>query len=183
MAGDKLPVQIRTRKFIRNALLCRRQFVSVFMSIYRKLCLRRRSLMWSTLDAPMLANQSCRRRLQRFVLSIFFDSVNMCRCIKLRRLTPSSCSVFAPPMEEEALLALLWYMILLRTRRNSSPATVWLAYVAYSLSIKLILYQSGLTKAREGSRKQIKEKKNRAKKVFGVGRRVAKHKAKKANKA
>ena len=47
----------------------------------------------------------------------------------------------------------------------------------------IIVLQSGLTKAREGSRKQIKEKKNRAKKVFGVGRRVAKHKAKKANKA
>ena len=28
MAGEKLPVQIRTRKFIRNALLARRQFVS-----------------------------------------------------------------------------------------------------------------------------------------------------------
>jgi small subunit ribosomal protein S24e len=27
MGGDKLPVQIRTRKFIRNALLNRRQFV------------------------------------------------------------------------------------------------------------------------------------------------------------
>lgn len=27
VATDKLPVQIRTRKFIRNALLCRRQFV------------------------------------------------------------------------------------------------------------------------------------------------------------
>ena len=27
MAGDKLPVQIRTRKFIRNTLLSRRQFV------------------------------------------------------------------------------------------------------------------------------------------------------------
>jgi hypothetical protein len=27
MAGEKLPVQIRTRKFIRNALLSRRQFV------------------------------------------------------------------------------------------------------------------------------------------------------------
>jgi hypothetical protein len=28
MSADKLPVQIRTRKFIRNALLARRQFVS-----------------------------------------------------------------------------------------------------------------------------------------------------------
>lgn len=35
-------------------------------------------------------------------------------------------------------------------------------------------------KGREGSRKQIKEKKNRMKKVWGVGRRIAKHKAKKA---
>jgi hypothetical protein len=37
-----------------------------------------------------------------------------------------------------------------------------------------------LTKGREGSRKQIKEKKNRGLKVWGVGRRIAKHKAKKA---
>lgn len=45
------------------------------------------------------------------------------------------------------------------------------------------LQQIGLEKKREGSRKQIKEKKNRDKKVFGVGRRIAKHKAKKAAKA
>ncbi len=31
MAGDKLPVQIRTRKFVRNALLARRQFVSLML--------------------------------------------------------------------------------------------------------------------------------------------------------
>ena len=35
-------------------------------------------------------------------------------------------------------------------------------------------------KGREGSRKQIKEKKNRGKKVWGTGRRAANHKAKKA---
>ena len=35
-------------------------------------------------------------------------------------------------------------------------------------------------KKNKSSRKQIKEKKNRDKKVFGVGRRIAKHKAKKA---
>ncbi len=29
MAGDKQPIQIRTRKFIRNALLARKQFVSI----------------------------------------------------------------------------------------------------------------------------------------------------------
>lgn len=44
----------------------------------------------------------------------------------------------------------------------------------------LCISQSGLTKGREGSRKQIKEKKNRGKKVFGCGRRIARHKAKKA---
>lgn len=46
---------------------------------------------------------------------------------------------------------------------------------------KYRLARIGLQKKREGSRKQIKEKKNRDKKIFGVGRRIAKHKAKKAN--
>eukprot|EP00602_Paraphysomonas_sp_CaronLab_P001098 CAMPEP_0185017376 /NCGR_PEP_ID=MMETSP1103-20130426/335_1 /TAXON_ID=36769 /ORGANISM="Paraphysomonas bandaiensis, Strain Caron Lab Isolate" /LENGTH=101 /DNA_ID=CAMNT_0027546755 /DNA_START=184 /DNA_END=489 /DNA_ORIENTATION=- len=45
---------------------------------------------------------------------------------------------------------------------------------------KYRLARAGLVKGREGSRKQIKEKKNRGKKVWGVGRRIAKHKAKKA---
>ena len=45
---------------------------------------------------------------------------------------------------------------------------------------KYRLARVGLEKKREGSRKQIKEKKNRQKKIFGVGRRIAKHKAKKA---
>ena len=36
---------------------------------------------------------------------------------------------------------------------------------------KYRLARVGLGKAREGSRKQIKEKKNRDKKIFGVGRR------------
>jgi hypothetical protein len=39
-----------------------------------------------------------------------------------------------------------------------------------------------LAKPREGSRKQKKEKKNREKKVWGVGKRAARHKAKKADK-
>lgn len=45
---------------------------------------------------------------------------------------------------------------------------------------KYRLARNGLAKKREGSRKQIKEKKNRDKKVWGRGRRIAKHKAKKA---
>jgi small subunit ribosomal protein S24e len=43
------------------------------------------------------------------------------------------------------------------------------------------LARVGLRKKREGSRKQIKEKKNRGKKVWGLGKRMARHKAKKAN--
>ena len=46
---------------------------------------------------------------------------------------------------------------------------------------KYRLARVGLAKKKEGSRKQIKEKKNRDKKVFGLGRRIARHKAKKAN--
>ena len=46
---------------------------------------------------------------------------------------------------------------------------------------KYRLARVGLGPARSGSRKQIKEKKNRDKKVWGVGRRIARHKAKKAN--
>lgn len=45
---------------------------------------------------------------------------------------------------------------------------------------KYRLARSGLKKGREGSRKQLKEKKNRGLKVFGVGKRAAKHKAKRA---
>ena len=45
---------------------------------------------------------------------------------------------------------------------------------------KYRLVRAGFEKARTGSRKQIKEKKNRGKKVWGLGRRIAKHKAKKA---
>ena len=45
---------------------------------------------------------------------------------------------------------------------------------------KYRLARIGLSKKKEGSSKQRKEKKNRDKKVFGVGRRIAKHKAKKA---
>ncbi|CAH0522185.1 unnamed protein product [Peronospora belbahrii] len=47
---------------------------------------------------------------------------------------------------------------------------------------KYRLIRQGLVEKVETSRKQIKEAKNRAKKVRGVGRRIARHKAAKANK-
>jgi hypothetical protein len=44
------------------------------------------------------------------------------------------------------------------------------------------LVRAGLKEKKETSRKQIKEAKNRGKKIRGTGRRLARHKAKKANK-
>ncbi|CAN0470043.1 unnamed protein product, partial [Ectocarpus sp. 12 AP-2014] len=44
------------------------------------------------------------------------------------------------------------------------------------------LARAGLQDKKETSRKQIKEAKNRQKKIRGTGRRIAKHKAKKAAK-
>ncbi|CAN0020410.1 unnamed protein product, partial [Phaeothamnion confervicola] len=44
------------------------------------------------------------------------------------------------------------------------------------------LIRAGLQEKKETSRKQIKEAKNRQKKIRGTGRRVARHKAKKASK-
>jgi hypothetical protein len=55
-----------------------------------------------------------------------------------------------------------------------------LVFLVLSPSLPPLFQQNGLAKKREGSRKQIKEKKNRAKKVWGLGRRLARHKAKKA---
>lgn len=42
--------------------------------------------------------------------------------------------------------------------------------------------QVGLREKKETSRKQIKEAKNRSKKIRGTGRRITKHKTKRANK-
>lgn len=47
---------------------------------------------------------------------------------------------------------------------------------------KYRLIRQGLLEKKETSRKQIKEAKNRGKKIRGVGRRIARHKAAKANK-
>ncbi|CAM9726525.1 unnamed protein product [Heterosigma akashiwo] len=47
---------------------------------------------------------------------------------------------------------------------------------------KYRLARAGILPKKETSRKQIKEAKNRQKKIRGTGRRIARHKAKKANK-
>ena len=47
---------------------------------------------------------------------------------------------------------------------------------------KYRLIRNGIEEKKESSRKQIKEAKNRKKKIRGTGRRIANHKAKKAAK-
>ena len=95
MAVDKLPVQLRTRKFIRNALLARRQFVSLILSLlmmqpvnYERQevygvsfpyyssayhTIHFRSLMLSTQDVLTSVRLSYRRSWERYVLHFISD--------------------------------------------------------------------------------------------------------------
>ena len=134
--SDKLPVQIRTRKFIRNPLLCRRQFVIDVIH-------------------PGRANVS-KAELQEKIGALF-------KCSELNRI----------------------FLFGFRTQFGGGTSTGFcLVYdsleACKKYEPKFRLARNGLAPKREGSRKQIKEKKNRGKKVWGVGRRIARHKAKKA---
>mmetsp|Transcript_12669 Transcript_12669/g.12309 ORF Transcript_12669/g.12309 Transcript_12669/m.12309 type:complete len:140 (-) Transcript_12669:123-542(-) len=136
MAVEKSPVQIRTRKFIRNALLARRQFVTDVIH-------------------PGRANVS-KAELQEKLGEMFkVNEVNRIILFGFRTAFGGGKSTG---------FALIYDTI--EDAKKYEP--------------KYRLARIGLEKKREGSRKQIKEKKNRDKKVFGVGRRIAKHKAKKA---
>ena len=136
MAGDKAPVQIRTRKFIRNALLKRRQFVIDVVH-------------------PGRANVP-KAELQEKLMDMYkVGSASLIQLFGFRTVFGGGKSTgFALIYDNE------------EAEKKYEP--------------KYRLARVGLTKAREGSRKQIKEKKNRDLKVWGVGRRIARHKAKKA---
>lgn len=54
--------------------------------------------------------------------------------------------------------------------------------MSHTLSCVCCVFSSLFQDKKETSRKQIKEAKNRQKKIRGTGRRIAKHKAKKAAK-
>ena len=138
MAGDKAPVQIRTRKFIRNALLARRQFVVDIIH-------------------PGRANVS-KAELQE-KLGEMFKVTEVTRIIAFGFRTAFGGG-------KSTGFALIYDTI--EDAKKYEP--------------KYRLARVGLGPGRSGSRKQIKEKKNRDKKVFGVGRRIARHKAKKADK-
>jgi len=131
------PVSIRTRKFINNALLQRRQFVVDIIH-------------------PGRANVAKSELQEKLAGMMKVDNV--------------------------ATVILFGF----RTAFGGGKSTGFcLIYdseeAAKKFEPRFRLARNGLTKAREGSRKQIKEKKNRDKKVWGVGRRIARHKAKKAN--
>ena len=134
--SDKLPVQIRTRKFIRNAVLARRQFV--------------------------------------------IDVVHPGRANVSKSELKEKLGEMYKVKDGDRI-----FVFGFRTAYGGGTSTGFcLIYDtvddAKKFEPKYRLARSGLVKGREGSRKQVKEKKNRGKKVWGLGKRIAKHKAKKA---
>lgn len=130
------PVQIRTRKFIRNALLCRRQFIIDVIH-------------------PGRANVS-KADLQTKLGEMY-------------------------KVSDTSTIIVFGFKTVFGGGKSSGFALIYDSVEdAKRFEPKYRLARNGLGPAREGSRKQIKEKKNRGKKIFGVGRRIAKHKAKKA---
>mmetsp|Transcript_4811 Transcript_4811/g.4304 ORF Transcript_4811/g.4304 Transcript_4811/m.4304 type:complete len:140 (-) Transcript_4811:117-536(-) len=138
MAGDKVtPVQIRTRKFIRNTLLKRRQFIIDVIH-------------------PGRANVA-KTELQE----------------KLGQLYK---------VADLKTIILFGFRTDFGGGKSTGFALIYDSVEdAKKFEPKYRLARIGLEKKREGSRKQIKEKKNRGKKVWGLGKRLARHKAKKAN--
>ena len=136
MAGDS-PVVIRTRKFIRNALLKRRQFVIDVIH-------------------PGRANVA-KSELQEKIAEMYkVSATNLIQLFGFKTQFGGGKSTgFALIYDDEA------------AEKKYEP--------------KYRLARNGLGPERSGSRKQIKEKKNKDLKVWGLGRRIARHKAKKAN--
>ena len=130
------PVQIRTRKFIRNAVLQRRQFVIDIIH-------------------PGRANVA-KSELQEKLASMF-------------------------KVDDVSTIILFGFRTVFGGGKSTGFALVYDSLdAAKKFEPKYRLARNGLGPGREGSRKQIKEKKNRDLKVWGLGRRIARHKAKKA---
>ena len=131
---SKAAVQVRTSKFIRNALLKRRQFV---------------------------------------VEVVHPDRAN----VPKSELTEKVAEMYKA---DGQLVFLFGFRTVFGGGRSTGFALIYDDLeAAKKFEPKYRLARAGLGPARSGSRKQLKEKKNRAKKVWGVGRRIAKHKAKK----
>ncbi|CAM9351307.1 unnamed protein product [Ascophyllum nodosum] len=131
-------VTVRTRKFIRNALLARRQMIVDIIH-------------------PGLANVS-KSELGEMMAK------------KFRVSNAQTVSMFG-----------------IRTHYGGGKSTGFCLIYDSLEDMKKFeprhrLVRAGLKEKKETSRKQIKEAKNRGKKIRGTGRRIAKHKAKKAAK-
>jgi len=138
MADKSTPVTIRTRKFIRNALLSRRQMIIDVIH-------------------PGRANVP-KSELQE-------------KLAKMHEVKDTSCII----------------VFGLKNAFGGGKSTGFcLVYdnidAANKFEPKYRLVRNGVLPKKETSRKQIKEAKNRSKKVRGTGRRIARHKAKKASK-
>ncbi|KAF1781212.1 ABC-transporter extension domain [Phytophthora cactorum] len=136
--ADKVPVTVRTRKFLRNSLLARRQMVVEVIhpgrpNVPKAELQEKISKMYKVKDANTVFLYGFRTQFgggKSSGFGLVYDTVN-----DAKRFEP-----------------------------------------------KYRLIRQGLVEKVETSRKQIKEAKNRGKKVRGVGRRIARHKAAKANK-
>ena len=133
-----IPVTIRTRKFIRNGLLNRRQFV---MDVIH----------------PGRANVP-KKELQEMVA-------------KSHKVSDSSC------------ITIFGFKSAFGGNKSTGFCLIYDSLDdAKKFEPKYRLIRNGVLEKKESSRKQIKESKNRKKKVFGTGRRIAAKKAKRANK-
>jgi len=207
MSGDKQAIQIRTRKFIRNALLARKQFVSILAILISTKSglfviiniIHNRWSMWFTLAEPTLPVMNYKKSLLRWVFSYLHKGDRSWLLFSLliafqgQRSRQSVRLRFPHCLRWWKILWIrpcLWWLRIcqeIRTKIQISQSTYqsshYISDVVHSISNQLLFLfkQNGLAKKREGSRKQIKEKKNRGKKVWGLGRRLARHKAKKAD--
>ncbi|RLN37670.1 hypothetical protein BBJ28_00001925 [Nothophytophthora sp. Chile5] len=140
--ADKVPVTVRTRKFLRNSLLSRRQMVR-----------------------PPLASPC-------LVEVIHPGRPNVPKAELQEKIAKDANTVF-----------LYGFRTQFGGGKSSGFGLVYdTVNDAKRFEPKYRLIRQGLTEKVEKSRKQIKEAKNRGKKIRGVGRRIARHKAAKANK-
>mmetsp|Transcript_11093 Transcript_11093/g.15283 ORF Transcript_11093/g.15283 Transcript_11093/m.15283 type:complete len:139 (+) Transcript_11093:36-452(+) len=135
---SETPVTIRTRKFIRNPLLARKQFVIDVIH-------------------PGRANVSRTELAERIAKDMKVSDVKLVSIFGFRHKFGGGKSTGFCLIYEN-----------LEALKKFEP--------------KYRLIRNRVIDKKESSRKQIKEAKNRKKKIRGTGRRIANHKAKKAAK-
>ncbi|KAF0755005.1 hypothetical protein AaE_005111 [Aphanomyces astaci] len=169
--SDKAPVTVRTRKFLRNTLLARRQMLVDVLhpgrpNVPKAELQEKLAKMYKVADTNTVFLYGFRTAFgggKSSGFALIYDTVND-----------------AKKFEPKYRLVRVRRSILVLLRSTHIYIYIWCrgALVVVCLCCGA---QQGLSEKVEKSRKQIKESKNRAKKVRGVGRRIARHKANKAN--